>query len=150
MGRMYSGKKGKAGSKRPSTQKPQPWLSYKPNEVEQLVVKLSKSGKIMPQIGIILRDSYGIPDVQKLTNKKIIKILKEHKIESKIPEELSNLIKKEINIMKHLEKNKFDMPSRRGLMLTESKIKKLTKYYIKKRVLPENWKYSKEQIKITI
>lgn len=150
MARMHSRKKGKAGSKKPSVKKPQPWISYNPEEIEQLVVKISKTGKTSAQIGTILRDSYGIPDVHKLAGKKVAQILKQHKIEQKIPEDLIFLIKKEISIIKHLENNKKDMPSRRGLLLTGSKIKRLTKYYKRKGVLPTDWVYNREQAKITI
>ena len=150
MARMHSRKKGKAGSKKPSAKKLQPWISYGPEEIEQLIVKISKTGKTTAQIGLILRDSYGIPDVHKLTGKKVAQILKAHKIEQKIPEDLTSLIRKEITIIKHLESNKHDMPSRRGLQLTESKIKRLTKYYKRNGVLPADWKYSREQAKITI
>jgi len=150
MARMHSRKKGRAGSKKPLTTKPQPWITHTPEEIEQLVVKIAKTGKSLSQIGMILRDSYGIPDIHKLTGKKLGKILKEHKIEQKIPEELVNLIKKEIIIIKHLETNKHDMPTRRGLLLAESKIKRLTKYYKREGLLPQDWKYNKEQAKITI
>lgn len=150
MARMYSRKKGKAGSKKPTVSKLQPWITYTPEEIEQLVVKIAKTGKSTSQIGIILRDSYGIPDVHKLAGKKIYQIKKEHKLENKIPEDLSTLIKKEIKIIKHLEKNKQDMPSRRGLLLTESKIKRLTKYYKREGILPSDWTYSREQAKITV
>lgn len=150
MARMHSRKKGKAGSKKPSVKKPQPWISYATEEVEQLVVKIAKTGKTQAQIGIILRDSYGIPDINKITNKKIGAILKEHKIEPKLPEELTSLIKKEIKLLKHIEKNKKDMPSRRGLILTGSKIKRLTKYYKRKGRLPQDWVYSREQARITV
>ncbi len=150
MARMHSRKKGKSGSKKPITKKPQPWLTYTTSEIEQLIVKLTKSGKSTSQIGMILRDSYGIPSVQKITNKKVKKILKEHKLEPKLPEDLVNLIRKEIKIIKHLEQNKHDMPARRGLLLTDSKIKRLAKYYKKKNILPKDWVYNREQAKITI
>ncbi|MBI2148370.1 30S ribosomal protein S15 [Candidatus Woesearchaeota archaeon] len=150
MARMYSRKKGRAGSKKPLVTKPQPWITHNPEEIEQLIVKIAKSGKPASQIGLVLRDSYGIPDVHRLTSKKINQILKEHKLVHKIPDDLISLIKKEIKIIKHLESNKHDMPSRRGLSLTGSKIKRLTKYYKKKGVLSEDWTYSREQAKITI
>ncbi len=150
MAKMHSRKRGRSGSKKPVVDKPQPWLKYSASEIEQLVSKIGKTGKSTSQIGIALRDSYGIPDVHKLTSKKITKILKEHKIEPKLPEDISDLIKKEIQIIKHLEKNKKDMPSRRGLMLTKSKIKRLTKYYKRKKVLPQDWTYSTDQAKVNV
>ena len=150
MARMHSRKKGKAGSKRPLVTKPQPWISYSPEEIEQLVVKTAKTGKTSAQIGLVLRDSYGIPNSRKISNKKVNKILKEHKLEQKIPEDLTALIKKEVIIIKHLENNKHDMPSRHGLLLTESKIRRLTKYYKRTGILPQDWAYSRAQAKITI
>ena len=99
---------------------------------------------------MVLRDSYGIPSIKGLTKKKVTKILKEHNVAPKLPEELVNLIKKEIKIIKHLETNKQDKPSSRGLQLTESKIKRVVKYYKRTGVLPKEWKYDREQAKITI
>ena len=52
--------------------------------------------------------------------------------------------------MNHLEKNKHDQPSVRGLTLTESKIKRLTKYYKKKGDLPQDWRFSKANAKLLI
>src|SRR3989338_3061332 len=100
MARMHSRKKGKAGSKKPSKEKTQPWISYSAHEVEQLVVKLAKTGSSASKVGMILRDNYGIPDVQKLTGKKIVQILKEAKVASELPEDLTALIKKQILLIK--------------------------------------------------
>jgi len=147
MARMYSGKRGKAGSKKPETNTIKTWLTYTPVEVEQLVVKLAKTGKSSAVVGLILRDSYGIPSVKTLTKKSVYQIIKEHKLSHEIPEVLLSLIKKEIILSKHLDKNKHDMPSKRGLLLTQSRIRRLTKYYIRTKVLPIKWVYSKEQIK---
>ncbi len=37
--------------------------------------------------------------------------------------------------------HKHDMHAKRGLLLTNSKINRLVKYYKKIKKLPENWKY---------
>jgi len=144
MARMHSGKKCKSGSKKPLERKKPTWLRYSAKEIESLVVKLAKSGKNTSEIGLILRDSYGIPDVEFLTKKRLNKILKENKLESKLPEDLKNLIRRQIAISKHLEKNKQDQTAKRGLLLTESKINRLVKYYKRNKVLPEDWKYTRE------
>ncbi len=148
MARMHSRRKGKSGSTKPLKKKKITWLSYKTQEVEKLVVKLAKTGKSKSEIGIILRDSYGIPDVQKITSKKINKILEENQVEQKLPEDLMFLIKKQANILKHLEKNKKDMVSSRGLQLTKSKIRRLIKYYKKIKKLPEEWNYDAEKLQM--
>ena len=49
-----------------------------------------------------------------------------------------------------MEKNKKDYVAKRGLQLTESKIKRLTKYYKRVGKLPENWKYDREKVKLLV
>ena len=150
MARRYSGKHGKHGSKKPVNKAKPTWVSYADKEIEQLVVKLAKAGKTTSQIGLTLRDSYGIPDVKVITGKKITKIVEENKLLPNIPEDVTALMKKEISLMKHLEKNKHDMTAKRGLQLTESKIHRLSKYYKRINKLPKDWKYDKESIKLII
>ena len=150
MARMHSRKKGKSGSTKPLQKKKPTWLRYSAKEIESLVVKLAKSGKTTSEIGLELRDSYGVPDVKFLTKKRINDILKENKLESKLPEDLKNLIKREIVISKHLEKNKQDKTAKRGLQLTESKINRLVKYYKKKGVLDQSWKYTREKAELLV
>ena len=141
MARMYSGKKGKSGSKKPIKKVKPSWLSYKPKEIEMLVVKLSKEGKSASQIGLYLRDAYGIADVRSILGKKVTQILEAKKILPKIPEDLNSLIKKQIYVTKHLEMNPKDEVAKRGLKLTESKINKLIQYYKKANRLDPDWKY---------
>ena len=146
MARMHSGKKGKSGSKKPIKKVKPSWLDYNPKEIEQLIIKLAKAGSSPSIIGIILRDSYGIPNVKNIIKKKIINILEENRLMPNIPEDLHSLIKKESKIIKHLEINKKDMSSKRGLQLTNSKIQRLTKYYKREGTLPNDWTYEKGKI----
>ena len=150
MARLYSRKKGKSGSKRPVVRVKPAWVTYDDKTVEQLVVKIAKTGKTASTIGIELRDTYGIPDVQAITKKPIARILIEHKIISKLPDDLKALIRNDIALMKHLEVNKHDMPAKRGLRLLESKIGRLVKYYKRTKVLPIDWKYDRTKAKILI
>ncbi|MBD3263168.1 30S ribosomal protein S15 [Candidatus Woesearchaeota archaeon] len=143
MARMHARRKGKSGSKKPLAKTPPSWIGYKSKEVEKLVVKLAKQGLSSSKIGLTLRDSYGIPDVKKLTGKKISQIIKENKLTSDLPEDIQNLIEKAMQIRKHLETHKKDKVTKRGLQLTESKIRRLEKYYKKTKVLPADWKYKK-------
>ena len=137
---MHSRARGRARSKKPFKKKKNIWIRYKAKEIELLVVKLAKEGNSSSKIGIVLRDSYGIPDVQFLTKKKINQILDENKLLPEVPDHLMNLIKKKDLIKKHLEKNRQDKAALRGLKLTDAKIHRLTKYYKKKKKIPENWK----------
>jgi len=149
MARMYARKRGKSGSHRPLVKRAT-WVKYKPEEVEELIVKLAKEGYQSAQIGTILRDTYGIPLTSVVTKKKITQIMRERNIYPSIPEDLYNLFKKAVNLYDHLEKNKKDYTSKRGLELTESKIRRLAKYYIKTGKLPKNWKYNPEDVRLLV
>jgi small subunit ribosomal protein S15 len=150
MARIHARRKGKSGSTKPLSKNPPNWISYKSKEVEALVLKLAKQGNSTSKIGLILRDSYGIPDVKHLTKKSISDILKAKKMTHTVPEDLQNLIRKTITLRKHLEKNKKDLVSKRGLKLTESKILRLIKYYKRTGVLSESWKYSPDKASLLI
>ena len=117
-------------------------MQYKKEEIEALVVKLAKQGYNSAQIGAILRDSYGVPEVKKTTNKKITEILAENKLLAETPEDIQALLKRAIQTKKHLEKNKKDIHSKRGLQLIEAKIRRLAKYYKREGVLPKKWSYT--------
>ena len=101
-------------------------------------------------IGIVLRDQYGIPSVKLITKKSITKILEENNLGLKIPEDLMNLKKKAVNINKHMKAHKHDMTAKRGMQLTESKIRRLAKYYIREGKLPKNWKFDIEKAKLLV
>ncbi len=150
MARMHSRKRGRAGSKRPSTKTVPKWIRYKKNEVEELVLKLAKEGNSSSKIGLILRDQYGIPSVKIITNKTVTQLMKENKLSPKLPEDIFNLLKQAVNLRTHLEKNKKDYTSKRGLELLESKIRRLAKYYSKNKILPLDWKYDPEKAKLLI
>ncbi|MFH1592214.1 MAG: 30S ribosomal protein S15 [Candidatus Woesearchaeota archaeon] len=150
MARMYSRKKGKSGSHKPTKKAKKSWVIHSAKEVEKLVVKLAKTGLTSAQLGLALRDTYGIPDVRTITKKKIDKILKENKLSKKIPEDLLALIKKDITLTKHRETHKKDMTVKRGQQLTLSKINRLSKYYKSTGKLPEDWKYDSSKAKLLL
>ena len=150
MARIHARKRGKSGSKRPSRKTPPKWVRYRKDEVEKLVIKFAKEGLPSAKIGLILRDQFGIPSVKSITGKTITKIMKENNLYPKIPEDLFNLLKQAVNLRDHLKKNKKDYTSKRGLELLESKIRRLVKYYVRKGILPEDWRYEPEKGKILV
>ena len=150
MARMHSRTRGKAGSTKPVKKTNPTWVSHNSKVVEQLIIKLAKSEKTTSEIGIILRDTYGIPSVRSVTGKKVTKILKENKLNPELPENLRALIVRHINLMKHMESNNHDKTAKRGAELTESKINRLVKYYRRMNKLPANWKYDKSKAKLLV
>lgn len=147
MARMHSRKKGKSGSDKPVKEIPS-WAPFKAKDVEKLVVKYAKAGKSASEIGLILRDSYGVHNVKAVTQKKIGKILEENKLTKELPEDLLKLIQKLIAVKQHREKNNHDMTSKRGVQLTSSKILRLVKYYKKSGRLPTEWKLDMNRLKM--
>ena len=147
---MHSRKKGKSGSTRPARLEKPVWVELSSEEVENEVVKLAKKGFSQSLIGVKLRDSHGVPLVKVVTGKSINQIFKEHDIEAPLPEDLTNLVKKALNLRKHLETNHKDIESRKGLQRTESKIYRLIKYYKSKKVMEADFKYDPEKIRTTV
>ncbi len=148
MARIHARTKGKSGSTHPQREKHPEWSSLNPREIEGRIIELAKSEKTTSEIGMILRDQYAVPDVKVATGKTITKILEQNKITQEIPEDLQNLIKTALKLKKHIDQNKKDFKTKRSLSLTESKIRRLMKYYRREQQLPEGWKYSLEQAKL--
>jgi small subunit ribosomal protein S15 len=150
MARMHSRKKGKSGSTRPLRKSPPKWIEQSPKDLEAIIVKLAKKGESPSKIGIILRDQYGVPFVKTQSNKKITQILEGNGIKPEIPEDLMNLLRRAVNLDKHLQANHKDMGSKRGMQLIEAKIRRLAKYYRQTGRLSEDWKYNLEQAKLIV
>eukprot|EP00605_Chrysophyceae_sp_TOSAG23-4_P001071 GSChrysophyteH1.ASY1.ANO1.1176.1 assembled CDS len=127
MGRMHS--RGKGISKTTAEQ------------VEEQVSKLARKGMTPSQIGVILRDSNGIAQVKSITANKILRILKKNGLAPSIPEDLYMLIKKAVSVKKHMNLNRQDKDAKFRLILIESRIHRLARYYRGIRKLDANWKY---------
>jgi len=102
---------------------------------------LAKKGLTPSQIGVILRDSHGVAQVKSVTGNKVLRLLKKNGLGPELPEDLYFLIKKAVNVRKHLERNRQDKDSKFRLILIESRIHKLARYYKRVKQLPPVWKY---------
>lgn len=91
--------------------------------------------------GIILRDSHGVAQVRFVSGNKILRIMKSVGLKPDLPEDLYYLIKKAVAIRKHLERSRKDTDSKFRLILVESRIHRLARFYKTKAVLPPTWKY---------
>merc|ERR1711942_355047 len=117
------------------------WLKLTSDEVKDQIFKLAKKGLTPSQIGVILRDSHGVAQVRFITGNKILRILKRKGLAPDLPEDIYFLIKKAVSIRKHLERNRKDKDAKFRLILVESRIHRLARYYKTKSVLPPTWKY---------
>lgn len=150
MARMHTRRKGQSGSKKPIRTEPPAWSTTNIDEIENTILQLANQGKSSSEIGMILRDRYGVPDVTLVTGKRIVSILKEKNAAPKVPEDISNLIVKVLELKKHIDRNPKDVLNRRSLNNMVSKIRRLEKYYHREGVLPQDWKYSIERAEMLI
>merc|ERR1712165_207717 len=89
-------------------------LKLTSNDVKDQIYKLAKKGLTPSQIGVILRDSHGVAQVRFVTGNKILRILK---------------------------RKRKDKDAKFRLILIESRIHRLGRYYKSKGVLAPTWKY---------
>ena len=155
MGRMHSKGKGMSGSALPYKRSAPSWLKittpevrlasqpllqasllvssltavWAPVQITEHIVKLAKKGMLPSQIGVVLRDSHGVTQVNAVTGSKILRILKGQGLAPDIPEDLYHLIKKAVSMRKHMEANRKDRDSKFRLILVESRIHRLARYY---------------------
>ncbi|PXF40312.1 40S ribosomal protein S13 [Gracilariopsis chorda] len=146
MGRMHSKGKGISKSALPYKRNPPSWLKATPEEVTDQICKLAKKGFVPSQIGVYLRDSQGITQVHAVTGSKILRILKTKGLAPEIPEDLYMLIKKAVSVRKHLDRNRKDKDAKFRLILIESRIHRLARYYKTTKRIPANWKYGQHVI----
>ncbi|MFA5763659.1 MAG: 30S ribosomal protein S15 [archaeon] len=119
-------------------------------EVEEVVVSLANAGHSPSKIGLILRDEHNVKNFRETTGKHLRSVLDENKLLGEIPEDLLNLIRKSVDLFNHLDKNKKDYSAKRGYELTVSKIRKLSRYYVKKGKLPADWKYTAQSAALLV
>ena len=163
---MHAPGKGIARSALPYRRTAPSWLKTTPEDVCEQICKLAKKGMTPSQIGVSLRDAHGIAQVKSVTGNKILRILKKNSelwydgwiewicisvereltwnsppgLSPEIPEDLYHLIKKAVAVRKHLERNRKDKGAKFRLILIESRIHRLSRYYKLSGQLAPNWK----------
>ena len=140
MGRMHAPGKGISSSALPYRRSAPSWLKTSPAQVIDQICKFAKKGLTPSQIGVLLRDSHGIPQVRSVTGNKVLRILKSNGLAPEIPEDLYQLIKKAVAVRKHMERNRKDKDSKFRLILIESRVHRLSRYYKTTGQLAPNWK----------
>ena len=140
MARMHARRRGKASSHRPYATSQPEWVPLSREEIENKVMALAKEGRTSSMIGMIMRDQYGVPSVRLSTGKKMARFLADKGIKRAIPEDVIALMRRAVRISRSMRKKDFHAKHR--LMLVESKIHRLVKYYKYRGVLPQDWKYS--------
>nr|ALS04129.1 40S ribosomal protein S13 [Acartia pacifica] len=141
MVRIHAPGKGISQSALPYRRSVPQWMKMTSEDVKEQIFKLAKKGLTPSQIGVILRDSHGVAQVRFITGNKILRIFKFKGPAPDLPEDTYFLIKKAVSIRKHLERNRKDKDAKFRLILVESRIHRLARYYKTTGVLPPTWKY---------
>jgi small subunit ribosomal protein S15 len=119
-------------------------------QIEELIVKYAKQGMSPAGIGEKLKREHNVPYVRQYTGKRLTQILKEKKLAGEIPSDLMDLMRSAVTMRGHLEKNKQDKYNSLRLKRVESKIWRLTRYYVREGTLPQGWKYDPKQAELLI
>ena len=142
MSRIHSGHKGRAGSHRPYPLTKPAWVTVSKDELVGQAVQLSKTGLSAAQVGLTLRDGFGVPSARSVTGKRLGALLKESGVAPEIPDDLQALLKRVVHLQRHLETHPKDLSNRRGLTLMESRIRRLARYYRQRKRIPDTWRYT--------
>jgi small subunit ribosomal protein S15 len=130
---MHTRRRGSSSSDKPVADEPPEWSDVDADDVEARIVELAEQGYEPSQIGMKLRDEgvkgTPVPNVKLATGKKVTTILEENDAGSDLPEDLRSLMERAIRLREHMEENPQDAQNKRALQNTESKIRRLVKYY---------------------
>jgi small subunit ribosomal protein S15 len=150
MARMHSPGRGKSGSTKPLVDKAPEWSNTDSKEVTELILSLASEGHTSAAIGTILRDQHAVPDARLVLGKRIGQVLSENDIVSRYPEDMMSLMRRALRLIDHLESNRKDRHNSRQLELTESKIRRLARYYQGRGQLDTAWAYKRDQLRLMV
>ena len=150
MARMHSPGRGKSGSTKPMVDAAPEWSNTDEKEVAELILSLAAEGHSTAAIGTILRDQHAVPDVRLVLGKRIGQVLSENEVTSKYPEDMMSLMRRALRLIDHLESNRKDRHNSRQLELTESKIRRLARYYQSEGQLDSEWAYKRDQLRLMV
>ncbi len=150
MARMHSKGKGKSGSDKPNASAAPEWSESDKEAVEALILKLAGEGHSTAMIGTILRDQHAVPDVRLVTGERIAQTLARNDLRGKYPEDMMNLMRQALRMIDHLNSNHKDLHNGRQLELTESRIRRLARYYQNTGRLDSEWAYKRDKLRLMV
>lgn len=150
MARVHTRGRGQSGSKRPVGAKNPEWVTLSGKEIEDLVVKYHRDGVPSAQVGLKLRDLHSVPSVRLATGKRVDEILKANNLVPELPDDVMSLLRKAVNLDRHITRNKKDLHNQHALHNIEAKIRRLVGYYQREGRMPSSWRYSLSSAKLIV
>lgn len=150
MARQYSHRRGQSGSTRPNVDTAPTWSEQDKKRIEELILELADEGHSAAMIGTLLRDQHAVPDVRLVLGERISAVLARNERQGRFPEDMMNLMRRAVGLLEHLEGNHKDLHNARALRLTESKIRRLTRYHQNRGRVATDWKYSRAQLRLIV
>lgn len=148
MARLHTRRHGRSKSRKPEGVAVQSAMDSA--KVEETIVAYAKQGMKGALIGQRLKDEHKVGYLKPVLGKRLSVFLGEHGFKSDIPSDLLDLMRKAVNLRKHLTANHKDVHNTTRLHRVESKIWRLGKYYRNSGRLPNDWKYDPEQAALII
>ncbi len=149
MARMHTKKHGRSKSRKPEATEATP--SKKSEEdIKKVIKEYMDKGIGAATIGQNLKEKHEVPYIKHAMGKRLTAVMKEQGYKQEFPEDMLNLMKRAVNLRKHIEKNNKDMHNKTRLIRVESKIWRLTRYYKREGMLSPTWKYDPVQAALVV
>ncbi|MGI0084859.1 MAG: 30S ribosomal protein S15, partial [Nitrososphaerales archaeon] len=126
MARIHSHRRGKSHSTRPSSKRTPTWVTYGQDEISASIMKMFKEGLGPSQIGLKMRDDYGIPSTKTFLGKSVKEVLSQGATKGSTPEDLARLVERAAKLKGHLNSHHADRKNVRSLELLEAKIHRVS------------------------
>jgi small subunit ribosomal protein S15 len=148
MARLHTRRHGRSKSRKPADIGTQGGAEA--SKVEEAIVAYAKQGIKPALIGQRLKEEHKVGYLKPVLGKRLSAFLEEHGFKSEIPPDMLDLMRKAVNMRKHIGAERKDVHNITKLHLVESKILRLSKYYRSTGRLPGNWKYDPEKAALII
>lgn len=140
MARMHCAGKGQSISMKPLSSTVPTFMLKPIYDIKKDILVHANKGMAPSAIGNLLRDQYGVGNAEDILGQSLLAFCRENNCAPIIPEDLNSLIEKSNSIRSHLVAHKKDSDAKYRLILINSRLHRLIRYYKEKSLLPGNWK----------
>jgi len=148
MARLHTRRHGRSKSRKPVEFKAPAGAGNA--ELEQAIVAYAKQGMKSTAIGRQIKEKHKVGYLKPMLGKRLNVFLEEKGFKNEIPTDLLDLMRRAVNMRKHLGANHRDVHNTTRLQRVEAKIWRLGKYYRSSGKLAPDWKYDPAQAALII